>query len=82
MNAGILGSGDAGRKLGDGLIEIGHRSNWERAILSKESVRKWAERHGEKASAGSPGDSAIYGEFIVRATNWSGTETPRWNISS
>jgi hypothetical protein len=28
MKTGILGSGDVGRRLGDGFIELGHIQNW------------------------------------------------------
>ena len=27
MNIGIIGSGDVGRRLGDGLIALGHKVN-------------------------------------------------------
>jgi predicted dinucleotide-binding enzyme len=62
MKTGILGPGDVGRKLGHGLIEIGHTVKIETSDPTKESIRKWLERHGEKASAGSPGEAAAYGD--------------------
>ena len=56
MKIGILGSGDVGRKLGDGLIEIGHEVKIGTRDPNKEQIVQWLRNHGDgekqKASVG------------------------------
>lgn len=73
MKAGIIGSGEVGQRLGDGLIELGHR-----VMIGSRDPQKlagWAGKHGEAASAGSFSDAATYGELLVIATSWAGTKS-------
>jgi predicted dinucleotide-binding enzyme len=76
MKTGILGSGDVGRRLGDGFIELGHTVKIGTRDPSKGEVVQWVSNHrGEegKASAGSFTEAASFGEMIVMATSWDGT---------
>jgi 8-hydroxy-5-deazaflavin:NADPH oxidoreductase len=76
MKIGILGSGDVGRRLGDGFIELGHTVKIGTRNPNKKEVVQWLNKHGvekEKAFAGSFAESANYGEIIVVATLWDGT---------
>lgn len=70
MKAGIIGSGQVGQKLGDGLIELGN----EVMIGSRDTQKlaAWVGKH-KTASAGSFSDAAAYGELLVIATSWGGT---------
>ncbi len=72
MKVGILGSGDVGRKLGDGFIETGNTVKIGTRTPAK--VDSWVSKHGRnRASSGSFFDAASYGELVVIATLWDGT---------
>ena len=76
MKIGILGSGDVGRRLGDGLIELGHTVTIGTRNPKKDDVNQWISNHDEdggKAFAGSFAEAALFGETIVIATSWDGT---------
>jgi 8-hydroxy-5-deazaflavin:NADPH oxidoreductase len=77
MKIGILGSGDVGRKLGDGLIEIGHEVKIGTRDPNKEQIVQWVRNHGEvdkqKASVGSFSEAASFGDMVIIATQWDGT---------
>ena len=77
MKMGILGSGDVGRRLGDGLIEIGYEVKIGTRDPTKEQIVQWLSNYsGEKqlkASAGSFAEAASFGDTIVVATLWDGT---------
>lgn len=73
MKAGIIGSGEVGQRLGDGLIGLGH----DVTIGSRDTQKlaAWVNKHGKAASAGSFSDAATYGEMVVIATSWAGTKS-------
>jgi predicted dinucleotide-binding enzyme len=73
MKAGIIGSGEVGQRLGDGLIELGH----EVMIGSRDPAKlaAWVSKHSKAASAGSFSDAATYGDIAVVATSWAGTKS-------
>jgi predicted dinucleotide-binding enzyme len=76
MKTGILGSGDVGRRLGDGFIELGHMVKIGTRDPSKGEVVQWVSNHGGeegKSSAGTFTEAASFGEMIVIATSWDGT---------
>ena len=79
MKVGILGSGDVGRRLGDGLIELGHMVKIGTRDPNKDEVVQWVSNHvgGEeeegKALSGTFAKAASFGEMIVIATSWDGT---------
>ncbi len=76
MKIGILGSGEVGRRLGDGFIEIGHLAKIGTRDPQKNEVVQWISNHGKeegKASAGTFAEAVSFGEIIVLATLWDGT---------
>ncbi len=76
MKIGILGSGDVGRRLGDGFIELGNTVKLGTRNPNKGEVIQWINKYGmekEKAFVGSFAEAAIYGDIIVIATLWDGT---------
>ena len=77
MKVGILGSGDVGRRLGDGLIELGHTVKIGTRDPDKREIVQWVSNHGGeegKASAGTFVEAASFGhELTVIATAWEGT---------
>ena len=69
---GILGSGTVGQTLGGGFVGLG----CEVKIGSREpeKLAGWAKGQGARASAGTFAEAAAFGEVLVLATLWSGTE--------
>ena len=74
MNIGILGTGDVGKKLGSGFISIGHKVKLGSRDPESDKVKSWIAANGKDASAGTHAEAAAFGEVIVLATPWSGTE--------
>jgi predicted dinucleotide-binding enzyme len=74
MKIGILGSGDVGRKLADGFIELGHQVKIGSRDPRQIKLTQWLDKHDkEKASSGTFAETASFGEIIVIATLWTGT---------
>jgi 8-hydroxy-5-deazaflavin:NADPH oxidoreductase len=76
MRIGILGSGDVGRRLGDGLIELGHSIKIGSRDPNKKDIVQWINNHGGEERKGSSGtftEAASFAELIVLATLWDGT---------
>ncbi len=50
------------------------KSRWEAAIRARRRSRPGSAGPGKKASAGTFGEAAAFGEMAVLATHWAGTE--------
>jgi predicted dinucleotide-binding enzyme len=74
MKVGVLGTGDVGRVLGGGFVSRGHDVMIGSRDPSSEKVRDWVARQGGRASSGTFAEAAAYGELLVLATLWAGTE--------
>jgi 8-hydroxy-5-deazaflavin:NADPH oxidoreductase len=75
MNIGILGSGDVGRRLGDGFIELGHTVKIGSRNPNQEKIIEWMAKHEKvKVSSGSFAEAASFGELDIIATSWAGTD--------
>lgn len=75
MKIGILGTGDVGRVLGKGFIQAGHEVKIGSRSPQNERVMSWLKDVGsERASAGTFEEAAAFGEVLVLATLWAGTE--------
>ena len=68
MKIGILGTGDVGRALGKALITLGHDVKMGSRSATNEKALAWAKEMGQKASAGTFADAAVFGDIIVLAT--------------
>lgn len=74
MKVGIIGSGEVGRKLADGFIELGHSVRIGSRDPNQSKITEWIDKHGkENASSGTFADTAVFGEIVVLATLWTGT---------
>jgi predicted dinucleotide-binding enzyme len=81
MKIGIIGSGEVGRKLADGLLDLGHQVKIGTRDTSKKEVVEWIDKHrkkgdkeAENASIGDFAEAAVFGDdLIVLCTSWSGT---------
>ena len=74
MNIGVLGSGDVGKRLGAGFVSIGHKVKIASRDPQSEKVRAWLAANGKNASSGTSAEAAQFGEAIVLATSWDGTQ--------
>lgn len=76
MNIGILGSGEVGRKIADGCIDLGHHVMIGTRNPEKEELQNWIDnpKYKESAFVGSFAEAASFGELIVLSTLWEGTE--------
>jgi 8-hydroxy-5-deazaflavin:NADPH oxidoreductase len=80
MKIGIIGSGDVGRRLADGLIDLGHQVKIGTRDITKKEVVEWIDKHtkqgrrSENALVGSFNEAAAFADdLIVISTSWSGT---------
>jgi len=74
MKVAILGSGGVGQDLGLGFAGLGHEVKMGSRSPGKDEIKAWLAKAGKKASAGTFGEAAAYGDMAVLATHWSGTE--------
>lgn len=72
MKIGLLGSGVVGQTMGLGLTKIGHHVMIGTRDPSK--LLDWQKGAGNNASVGSTKEAASFGEAIILATAWDGTE--------
>jgi predicted dinucleotide-binding enzyme len=75
MRIGILGSGDVGQTLGRGFAGVGHDVKLGTRDPKSEKVQAWVLKTGGKASSGTFAEAAAFGEVLVLATLWTGTES-------
>ncbi len=73
MKIGIIGSGDVGQRLAGGFIETGHEVKI--GTRDPQKMADWVAKHGSRTSAGSFAEAASYGDIVVIATLWAGTES-------
>ena len=74
MKIGILGSGDVGRRLADGFIELGHIVKIGSRNSHQEKITEWMAKHDKaKVSSGTFAEAASFGELDVIATSWAGS---------
>ncbi|HEY2824771.1 MAG TPA: NAD(P)-binding domain-containing protein [Gemmatimonadales bacterium] len=74
MKIGIVGTGDVGRVLGAGLAALGHDVKIGSREPGSAKLKAWQAKAGARASTGSFADAARFGDVIIVATLWSGTE--------
>jgi hypothetical protein len=74
MKIGILGTGDVGRALGNGFIALGHEVTMGSRDAHNEKAAAWASTSGINASAGTFADATKFGDVLVLALSWTGTE--------
>jgi len=74
LRIGILGTGDVGRALGHAFVSTGHEVRLGSREANNEKAAAWARQAGPRASAGTFPDAAKFGELVVVATLWGGTE--------
>jgi 8-hydroxy-5-deazaflavin:NADPH oxidoreductase len=72
MKIGILGTGDVGKSLGNGFLATGHQVMMGSRDANNEKAVAWAKEKG--ASTGTFADAAKFGDIVVLALLWSGTE--------
>jgi predicted dinucleotide-binding enzyme len=74
MKIGIIGAGIVGQTLGQGFATLGHDVKIGTRRPNDDKITAWAKKAGAKVSVGSFADAAAFGDVVVLATAWSGTE--------
>ncbi len=74
MKIGILGTGDVGRALGSGFIKYGYEVKMGSRDANNVKMKEWVDKSGANASGGTFADAAEFGDIIILATLWTGTE--------
>lgn len=74
MKIGILGTGDVGQALGRGFAALGHDVKMGTRDPKSEKIAAWVAKAGARASSGTFAEAAAFGDVLVIATLWSGTE--------
>lgn len=74
MKVGILGTGVVGQVLGAGFAKLGHEVKMGSRDPSHAKVREFVTKAGPTASGGTFAEAAAFGDVILLATLWSGTE--------
>lgn len=72
-NIGIIGSGDVGKALGHGFVALGNQVKIGSRDAKNEKLKGWVEKEGKHGSQGTFADAAKFGEVLVLATLWEGT---------
>jgi 8-hydroxy-5-deazaflavin:NADPH oxidoreductase len=74
MKIGVLGTGDVGKRLATGFLNLGHEVMIGSRDPMQQKVQIWINENGEKASGGTFEEAAKYGELLVLATLWTATD--------
>jgi len=74
VKVGIFGTGNVGCALGTGLVAKGHEVMLGGREATNEKATKWVSDNGAKAKYGTLEEAAKFGEFVIIATAWTGTE--------
>src|SRR5690349_8947789 len=75
MKIGVLGTGDVGQSLGRAFATLGNDVKLGGRDANNEKAAAWAKSVGARAGTGTFADVAKFGDIIVLATLWSGTES-------
>ena len=74
MNIGVIGTGIVGQTLGRGFATHGHRVMMGSRDPSNAKMQQWVGETGHGVAGGSFADAARFGDALVLATSWEGTE--------
>ncbi len=74
MKIGIIGSGVVGQALGSGFATLGHTVTIGTRQPESDKLKLWLTQTRGLATAASVAEAATFGELLVLATAWSGTE--------
>ena len=74
MRIGIIGSGVVAQAVATGLAALGHEIKIGTRHPAKEDLQAFLKKAGPKASSGSFTEAGRFGDIVVLATSWSGTE--------
>ncbi|HTR20199.1 MAG TPA: NADPH-dependent F420 reductase [Gemmatimonadales bacterium] len=74
MKVGILGTGDVARALGAGFAKRGHEVRIGSRDPAGDKAKAAVQKIGPKATAGTFAEAAQFGDVVVLATLWKGTE--------
>ncbi len=74
MKIGIIGSGDVGRSLAEGLVKAGHQVMIGTRDTSKKELKSWHKKNDKHKFLGSTTEAANFGEVAILAIAWHAAE--------
>lgn len=74
MKIGILGSGVVGQALGTGFATLGHPVTLGTREPASDKLKLWLKQAAGQAATATFAEAAAFGELLVLATAWAGTE--------
>ena len=74
MRVGVLGTGTVASALGGGFSGLGYEVRFGTRDPQSDKAKALAAKVGSKASIGTFADAAQFGDLVVLATLWKGTE--------
>jgi predicted dinucleotide-binding enzyme len=74
LKVGILGTGQVGRTMGTGCIDLGYGVMLGSRNNDSHRASEWAQGAGEEASTGTFQEAAAYGNVIILAVRGAGAE--------
>lgn len=74
MKIGIIGSGDVGRALAEGLASAGHKVMIGTRNTKRKELKSWHKKNDKNRSLGSTTDAANFGDIAILAIAWHATE--------
>jgi predicted dinucleotide-binding enzyme len=72
MKIGIVGSGEVGFQLAEGLVRHGHQVMLGSRDPNQDKIQNWSKSSG--AQTGTLPETTSFGDLLILATAWSGTE--------
>jgi len=73
MKIAVLGTGGVGQTIGSKLVQLGHEVKMGSRSASHEKGAAWVKAAGDKASLGTFGDAATFGELAFNCTSGFGS---------
>jgi predicted dinucleotide-binding enzyme len=68
MKVGVLGTGMVGNVIASKLTQLGHEVKIGSRTANNQNAAEWVKAHGAKASQGTFGDAAAFGEIVFNCT--------------
>src|SRR5258708_7497216 len=74
MNIGTIGTGEVAKSLARGFVGLGHTVKFGTRDPQQEKSKSVVAELGSRSSAGTFAEAAAFGEVLLLATLWTGTE--------
>ncbi|MDE3056350.1 MAG: NAD(P)-binding domain-containing protein [Bacteroidota bacterium] len=73
MHVGVFGTGMVGKAIGTKLVQLGHEVKMGSRTANNEKAAAWVKANGARATQGTFGDAAAFGEMLFNCTSGMGS---------